>query len=187
MYSTPAAYATPTPHQAFSPPAPPRTAQPRGGLTNTPNVAPPSVRTSAINSALQVQDPVLETRKALALLVGLGPGAQRLGLVDQLELDVTRVLDSYDRVYEHDDRDRVGEPDSPGLELGKMYDTLDTLVSILSRSAPGGYSPQQASSSVPPGIAPTDLEFATRTVQTHFKELQRCKDGAEIVRAGLVG
>lgn len=102
--STPSAYA-PTP-PAFSPlaqsnlvprqrPAPPST-----------TTGPASVRTTGGSAALQVQDPVIEARRNLALLLGTepttaegGPGGGG-GLIDKLEAEIDQVLYCYEQAYE---------------------------------------------------------------------------------------
>jgi len=98
---TPSAYA-PTP-QAFSPM--PQTQPHQQTLpsrqpshSRVPGGA-QSMRTTGGNAALSVQDPAIEARRNLALLVGSSEQAGE-GLIDQLEREVTAILDTFERAYE---------------------------------------------------------------------------------------
>ncbi|GAA5990279.1 hypothetical protein JCM5350_002076 [Sporobolomyces pararoseus] len=178
--STPSAFTAPTP-QGFSPlPPPPPPTQSLAPRQSSQSRIPTgggggqSVRTQG---GISVQDPVIEARRNLALLLGTSDGTSTAqGLIDKLEMEVTQVLDSYEKAF---------EPGTPRADLASMYTTLDAVISILSRSSLGGYSATSLAN--PPTISNSDLENATKNVQSLFKEVQRCKEGAEIVRAGLAG
>ncbi|GAA5958023.1 hypothetical protein JCM3765_006235 [Sporobolomyces pararoseus] len=175
--STPSAYAAPTP-QAFSPLPPTQYLAPRQSSQSRVAMGggggAQSVRTTG---GITVQDPVIEARRNLALLLGTSDGTSTAsGLIDKLEMEVTAVLDSYEKAF---------EAGTPPADLDSMYSTLDAVISVLSRSSLGGYSATSLAN--PPTISNSDLENATKNVQSLFKEVQRCKEGAEIVRAGLAG
>ncbi|GAA5902466.1 uncharacterized protein JCM6883_001418 [Sporobolomyces salmoneus] len=189
QYSTASAF-PPTP-QAFSPPNPrtplashsqSRPSHPRIPTTTagTGTGAAPSIRTTGGSSALVVQDPMIEAKKGLALLLGTSQGVEggerSGGLIDKLENEATSVLDCVERAF---------EAGTPPPDLESMYSTLDILISLLSRSALGGYSEKSLAN--PPLISTGDLERVTKGVQGLFREVQRCKEGAEIARVGLSG
>lgn len=154
---------------------------------------------------MTITDPVTEARRSLALLVG--NDNQGGGLLDTLQVQVEKVLNGYERAFEEQGNQsnlsskvflplnfsfRKSRADSVCStdDLKTMYSTLDAIISLLSRSSLGGYSigGKEERGTVEEGkIGPVELERAQKLVQGLFREVQRCKEGGEIVRAGLTG
>lgn len=66
---------------------------------------------------ISIQDPVIEARRNLALLLGTSDGTSTAqGLIDKLEMEVTRILDSYEKAFESG-TPRAGELESTSLPL----------------------------------------------------------------------
>ncbi|GAA5855223.1 hypothetical protein JCM3766R1_001819 [Sporobolomyces carnicolor] len=151
-----------------APPPPP----PRASSTSALRATTATTTTTTTTTTAATIGPVTEAKRNLALL--LGDDAGKGGLVDQLERTVSHVLDSIEHAF---------DPQTPSPDLDSMYDLLDSIINVLSRSSLGG----QPASAPESTTNTTDLAHATWTVQTLFKELQRTREGAEIARTGLAG
>ncbi|GAA5886473.1 hypothetical protein JCM5296_001919 [Sporobolomyces johnsonii] len=178
----PTAYSTP-PSQAAPPPLPPPPLAPRS--LRAPSVA--TTRTVPATGVL-LDDPVLDARRTLALLLGPGGADDHTpaqGLLHRLETDVHAVLTRYETAF--------AEGTPPGnhgaADITTMLSTLDALVALLSRSSVGGFDPAQSLAAAPGGrpLAQADVDRASANVQSLFKELQRSREGAELAKAGLSG
>ncbi|GAA5879730.1 hypothetical protein JCM1840_006839 [Sporobolomyces johnsonii] len=180
----PTAYSTP-PSQSAPPPLPPPPLPPRS--TRAPSVAAASTTRTAPATGVLLDDPVLDARRTLALLLGPGGADDHTpaqGLLHRLETDVDAVLTRYETAFAQ------GTPhgDHCGADISTMLSTLDALVALLSRSSVGGFDPSH-SLAAPGGrpLAQTDVDRASANVQSLFKELQRSREGAELAKAGLSG
>ncbi|GAA5822088.1 hypothetical protein JCM5353_006226 [Sporobolomyces roseus] len=175
--------AAPTPPSSFSPhPISTRSPLPFSQQRQPP---PPQAATVSVRtqSGITITDPVTEARRSLALLVG--NDNQGGGLLDTLQVQVERALNGYERAFEEQ-----GNQSNLSSDLETMYSTLDAIISLLSRSSLGGYSigGKEERVTVEEGkVGPGELERAQKLVQGLFREVQRCKEGGEIVRAGLTG
>ncbi|GAA5931111.1 hypothetical protein JCM1841_000015 [Sporobolomyces salmonicolor] len=200
-----AAYSNSTPPaggSALSPasqlsPAPPAAAAHKPSPLPPPPLAPhshraPSVaagstttRTAAVTGVL-LEDPVLEARRTVGLLLGPGgagpPQGAGGGLLERLEKEVDAVLSRYETAFEPGNRQ--GPHDGAGLAA--MLSTLDALVALLARSSVGGFDPASLASPGQP-LSPADVDRASANVQSLFKELQRSREGADLAKAGLSG
>ncbi|GAA5910491.1 hypothetical protein JCM8208_007621 [Rhodotorula glutinis] len=175
----------PSPSSSLLPPAPPPpphlalpTARQRA-LSTRPSLAPPGPATSASSLANpHLADPATEARRAIALLVGAGDQASAAeGLLDRVQRDIDSLLAAYDHAFD-------GPSSSPSPSPSSALDSLDALVSLLSRSAPGGFVP--ASMPAAP-LVQAHLDRASERAQALFREGVRVREGAEVVRAGLSG
>ncbi|GAA5997523.1 uncharacterized protein JCM10292_000908 [Rhodotorula paludigena] len=168
---------------------PPLAAPPAAG-------APPTTLGGTSSAALQVTDPVVDARRAVALLEGADGAAE--GLLDRVQRDVEALLDAYENAFEP--RKAAGPADGDaerGAELSRALASLDSLLALLSRSSVGGFVPPlppSASTSLDPTEAALDsklsaahIERANERVQGLFKEVQRVKEGADIVKSALKG
>ncbi|GJN94203.1 hypothetical protein Rhopal_007277-T1 [Rhodotorula paludigena] len=159
--------------------------------------APPTTLGGTSSAALQVTDPVVDARRAVALLEGADGAAE--GLLDRVQRDVEALLDAYDNAFEP--RKAAGAADSDaerGAELSRALASLDSLLALLSRSSVGGFVPPPPPSASSASLDPTEaaldsklsaahIERANERVQGLFKEVQRVKEGADIVKSALKG
>ncbi|GAA5937324.1 hypothetical protein JCM3775_006581 [Rhodotorula graminis] len=177
------------PAAAAAPPPPPHLPRQRA-LSTRPSLAPPAPpgpATSHAASSLATPhsaDPATEARRAVALLVGApGPGAAE-GLLDRVQRDIDSLLAAYERAF---DAPSSSSPSpSPSPSPSHALDSLDALVSLLSRSAPGGFVPSTTTPDSAP-LAQAHLDRASERAQALFREGVRLREGAEVVRAGLSG
>ncbi|GAA5871404.1 hypothetical protein JCM3774_005589 [Rhodotorula dairenensis] len=142
-----------------------------------PALAPRSVRSTAV-AHLVDNSPTAEARSALA---------KASGLVHQVEKDLVALLDRIESAYHAAPATRP--PQRPPLE------TLSALISLLSRSALGGFVPppsvaDDASAAAGPSaeittISQAQTDDAQARSQALFKQLQSIRERAEVVRAGL--
>ena len=147
------------------------------------SLAPPGPTTSHAASSLanpHSADPATEARRAIALLVGPDPASSSSeGLLDRVQRDIDSLLAAYDHAFSP----RTSPP-SPALDPARALDSLDALVSLLARSAPGGFVP----SAMPDApLAQAHLDRASERAQALFRDGVRVREGAEVVRAGLSG
>ncbi|POY75015.1 hypothetical protein BMF94_1991 [Rhodotorula taiwanensis] len=163
MQGSPAATA-PTPRQASLAPPPLAAQQPTASIRTT-------------TSGIHLENPTTEATRALALCSGPN------GLVETVERDLLKLVQQAKRAYEG-----TGTPADPHAALA----SLSALISLLSRSALGGFVPPSSSSQVPSSAAPSgtvisqaQLDQASERSQALFKELQAVRERAEVVRAGL--
>ncbi|GAA5983718.1 hypothetical protein JCM11641_001726 [Rhodosporidiobolus odoratus] len=140
-------------------------------------------------AGLQVQDPQVEARRAVGVVLGaqagsaLGDGAE--GLLDRVESEVMALLDTYEGAFEQGGKN---------IDPTHSLDSLTALLSLLSRSSLGGFVPSASTSSSvdsaalpPPELGQFHLDAANQRVQELFKEVQRGRERAEVVRVGLLG
>lgn len=180
----------PSPSSTLPPPPPPHLALPSVARQRTlsarpSSLAPPGPATSHAASSLanpHSADPATEARRAIALLVGPDPASSSSsseGLLDRVQRDIDSLLAAYDHAFSP----RTSPP-SPALDPARALDSLDALVSLLARSAPGGFVP----SAMPDApLAQAHLDRASERAQALFRDGVRVREGAEVVRAGLSG
>ncbi|KAK4703021.1 hypothetical protein P7C70_g3195, partial [Phenoliferia sp. Uapishka_3] len=140
----------------------------------------PSTMSKAISAGLE--DPVMESRRVIGLLIGVNGGAGE-GLLGELEKgfeNAFKRLASRDAAFDEDP-----PLNSDGPSLDSLVATLGTLLQILRTSPVGGYSepadPLLASS----GVSGQTMERSSIMAQKLFKERQRAKEGADIAGSVL--
>ncbi|GAA5954241.1 hypothetical protein JCM8115_003349 [Rhodotorula mucilaginosa] len=143
---------------------------PQPSLAPPPPAPPPSNGTRVVDL-----NPTADAANALA---------QATALVDKVERDLLALLDRCQAAYT--DADVAPAPDST-----TPLNSLSSLISLLSRSALGGFVPPAPPPSTPAAAAASttlsqaQLDQANERSQTLFKQLQAVRERAEIVRAGL--
>ncbi|BGP20668.1 hypothetical protein JCM10213v2_008831 [Rhodosporidiobolus nylandii] len=143
-------------------------------------------------AGLSVEDPSVEARRAVGVLLGAGAngvtaaenGAE--GLLERVERDIEGLLDAYERAFEEG---------GAGIDISQSLASLTSLLSLLSRSSLGGFVPSASPSSSTSSAAPipprtleqSDVDAASARVQELFREVQRRREAGEVARVGLTG
>ncbi|KWU45224.1 hypothetical protein RHOSPDRAFT_33169 [Rhodotorula sp. JG-1b] len=139
-----------------------------------PSLAPPPPPPPASSSGPRVDlNPTADAANALA---------QSTALVDQVGRDLLTLLDRCESAYEDDA--------GPSPDSITLLNSLANLISLLSRSALGGFvptppPPPSAAAAAESTPSQAQLDQASERSQTLFKQLQTVRERAEIVRAGL--
>ncbi|GAA5853943.1 hypothetical protein JCM8547_008165 [Rhodosporidiobolus lusitaniae] len=175
---------SPLPSSSFLSAPTPRPALPTA--TGGPARAPPTASTRT-NAGLHVEDPSVEARRAVGVLLGAGEGRGEgsEGLLERVERDVDELLSRLERAYEEGE-----EAIDPTASLS----SLTALVALLSRSSVGGFvppsplPPRSAESGLPaPTLSQQHLDAANRRVGELWKEVQSLRERGEVGRVGLTG
>ncbi|GAA5854905.1 hypothetical protein JCM9279_000193 [Rhodotorula babjevae] len=188
----------PSPSSTLLPPPPhlPLPSARQRTLSARPSLAPPAASQAPSSLANpHSADPATEARRAIALFVGAGdPAAPAEGLLDRVQRDIDALLAAYEHAFSP--RTPSSPPtsssssSSPAPDPSRALDSLDALVSLLARSAPGGFVPSTMTMTMATPDAPlaqAHLDRASERAQALFREGVRAREGAEVVRAGLSG
>ncbi|GAA6011179.1 hypothetical protein JCM10207_005528 [Rhodosporidiobolus poonsookiae] len=202
LTGSPAAFTAPTPAaaaSAFSPPAfapspaaaaaaRPSPLPPTAQLAVPRSTRPPASARTGPAQGLHVEDPQVEARRAVGVLLGAAAVSDAAngahdgvkdadGLLDRVQRDVDELFDAYEHAFDG----------GPAIDPSQSLASLTALLSLLSRSAAGGFVPPSSPHSAPLELSAAHLEAASKRAQDLFREVQRVKEGAEVVRAGLSG
>lgn len=163
---------------------------PQPSLAPPPLVPPPSNGTRVVDL-----NPTADAANALA---------QATALVDQVERDLLALLDRCQAAYTDADvapapgRCPASPPDKSyssqltpnddDADSTTLLNSLSSLISLLSRSALGGFVPPPspaAAAAASTTLSQAQLDQVSERSQTLFKQLQAVRERAEVVRAGL--
>ncbi|GAA5853969.1 hypothetical protein JCM8547_008174 [Rhodosporidiobolus lusitaniae] len=114
----------------------------------------PSTVSARTNAGLHVEDPSVEARRAVGVLLGAGAGGEGSeGLLERVERDVEELLSRLERAFEEGEK-AVNPSSSPS--------SLTAIVALLARSSVGGFVPP---STLPPPSAESGLPVPTLSQQ----------------------
>ncbi|KAM0753252.1 hypothetical protein T439DRAFT_193857 [Meredithblackwellia eburnea MCA 4105] len=142
---------------------------------------PPSVASGRGERTTGLEDPVLEARRVLSMLLGTN-GLEGEGLLGDLEKGFENCFKRWDAAFEEDG----AGPEADGPSLNSLISTLGTLIQILRTSPLGGYVHEESSTekalrtSTGAGVSAQQMDATSTMVQKLFRERQRGREGAEI-------
>ncbi|ORY37175.1 hypothetical protein BCR35DRAFT_356537 [Leucosporidium creatinivorum] len=170
---TPPAFSPPGTSPAFNRPSPAPRAQLPLPVPPRSNRAQSTISQAKSGIALSLDDPIVEARKTVGLLVGTGGDG---GLLGQLQAEIERVYSRWEHAYEN------------GSESAASLETLNALVqqllTTLQNSPVGGFPlPTSASTNL---TLQQRIESARAVPPRLHAERMRIKEGVDIA-GGVLG